>query len=185
MNSARSIQSLAQQASAYVTVSTSPASLPGYVDLDGPHDWISSALMVTAIETVTLPSRLRQIGGRQASLSLLAEMLDTDGKQNVFELAVSVPQRMFSEQANGSADGGKSTLATEDTERPLADSPHTAPAVLDIRFATELLRRSQGTSAHIFSQALIQRGLIDNSEVVGGTDQIMGAYPSTDSVVQK
>jgi len=69
INAARSIQSLAQQASAYVTASSLPSALPSYVNLNPVNDWTSSALIATAIETITLPSRLRDSGGRQASLS--------------------------------------------------------------------------------------------------------------------
>ena len=179
MNSARSIHSLAQQASAYMTTSTVPASLPEYVKLDPFDDWTSSALMATAIETVTLPSRLREAGGRQASLSLLEDMLNTDGKQNIFELAASVPQRMFSTTANGSADEETPSTSNGNGEISHADA-FQPDLVLDIRYATELYRRSRGTGPHIFSRAVIQRGLIGHSEAVAAS-----AEPNTDAVVEK
>ena len=179
MNSARSIQSLAQQASAYMTTSTIPALLPDYVKLDPFADWTSSALMAMAIETVTLPSRLREAGGRQASLSLLEDMLNTDGKQNIFELAASVSQRMFSTTVNGSANEETPSVFNGHSEVPPADSIQPDP-VLDIRYATEPSRRSQGTNPHTFGRAITQRGLIGHSEAVAASTE-----PNTDAVVEK
>jgi hypothetical protein len=187
------MQSLAQQASAYVTTSTIPSLLPGYVNLDPVNDWTSSALMATAIETVTLPSRLRELGGRQASLSLLVDMLNTDGRQNIFELAASVPWRTSSGHEDGPAGDGMPGFSNEHANTSLAHSSQTnresnsakGTPKLDINFATELSNHSQGTDAHIFSQAVIQRGLIGNSDARNTTDRIMRPLPSSDTVVEK
>jgi hypothetical protein len=185
INSARSIQSMAQQASAYNTATTLPASLPGYVNLDQANDWISSALVATAIETVTLPSRFRPLGGRQASLSLLEDILNPDGRQNIFELTAGVPRRSLSNQNHvGSADEGTPSISNGHTEIPHADSSQAEPG-LEIKYATELPGRLQGPSPHMFSQALIQRGIVGNSDVVGTTEHNVGAGPIADAVVEK
>ena len=140
--------------------------------------------MATAIETVTLPSRLRQAGGRQASLSLLDDMLNTNGRQNVFELAASVPWRVPSAQRVGSTDGETPGFSNGHAEEPLADMSQTEP-VLDINYAAELSQRSQGTGPHIFGQAVIQRGLADNSEAANTVDHIVSGEASTDAVVEQ
>jgi hypothetical protein len=190
VNTARSIQALAQQASAYVAISTFPSSLPRYVNLDPINDWISSALIATAIETVTLPSRLRELGGRQASLSLLVDMLNIDGRQNLFELAASLPS---SAPENGYTGEGTSGFSNRHAETSLAHSSQTnrernlsqgTPAP-DIHYATKLSPHSQEIDPHIFSQAVIQRGLIGNNEAADSTDHNMGGIPNTDTVVEK
>jgi hypothetical protein len=158
--------------------------------LDLVNNWTSSALMAMAIETVTLPSRLRELGGRQASLSLLVDMLNTDGRQNIFELAAGVP---WSAQENGSAGEGMSGSPNGAADPSVSHSSQTnresnsAPGTpeLDIQYATKLSRQSQVTDAHIFSQAVIRRGLIGNGEAVNATDHIMSGIPSTDTVVEK
>lgn len=190
MNTARSMQTLAQQASAYITASTFPSSLPTYVNMNPVNDWTSSALMATAMETVTLPSRLRDIGGRQASLSLLVDMLNTDGRQNIFELSASVSS---STQGNGSAievtsgfsNGHTGQSRTRSSQANLESNSVHGTLELDIQYATKLSEQSQGTDPHIFSQVVLQRGLIGNNEAINPTGHNMSGMPSTDAVVEK
>ena len=148
------------------------------------NDWTSSALIATAIETVTLPSRLRDSGGRQASLSLLEDMLNTNGRQNVFELAAGVPWRTSSARENGSA--GRANLSVANPPQANRESmPAQHTPNLDIKYATELSQRSQGTDPHIFSQAVIQRGLIGSREEVNMTDHIVKGTTSPGTMVEK
>jgi hypothetical protein len=193
INAARSIQSLPQQASAYVTASSLPSTLPSYVNLNPVNDWTSSALIATAIETVTLPSRFRDSGGHQASLSLLEDMLNTNGRQNVFELAAGVPWRTSSARENDSAGQGRPGFSNGHANQSVANPPQAnregMPAQhtpgLDIKYATKLSQRSQGTDPHIFSQAVIQRGLIGSREEVNMTDHIVKGTTSPGTMVEK
>ena len=181
-----------QQASAFVTASSVPSALPSYVNLNPVNDWTSSALIATAIETITLPSRLRDSGGRHASLSLLEDTLNTNGRQNVFELAAGVPWRTFSARENGSVGQGRPGFSNEHANPSVANSPQanreSMPAQhtpdLDIKYATELSQRSQGTDPHIFSRVIIQRGLIGSREEVNMTDHIVRTTTSPDTVVE-
>ena len=171
---------MAQQASAYVIASSLPSALPSYVNLNPVNDWTSSALIATAIETITLPSRLRDSGGRQASLSLLEDMLNTNGRQNVFELAAGVPWRTSSAQENGSVGQGRHGFSNEHVNPSVAHSsqanresmPAQQTPDLSIKYATELSQRSQGTDPHIFNQVITQRGLTGSREGVNMTDHI-------------
>src|SRR5271163_2476224 len=54
INSARSMHALVQQASAFVNLSTRPASLPTYVHLEHHSEWFSTALTATAVESALL-----------------------------------------------------------------------------------------------------------------------------------
>ena len=181
-----------QQASAYVTASSVPSALPSYVNLNPINHWTSSALIATAIETITLPSRLRDSGGRHASLSLLEDTLNANGRQNVFELAAGVPWRTSSARKNGSVGQGRPGFSNEHANPSVANSPQAnrestlaqhAPD-LDIKFATKPSQRSQGTDPHIFSQAVVQRGLIGSREEVNMTDHIVGRTTSPGPVVE-
>jgi hypothetical protein len=149
--------------------------------------------MATAIETITLPSRLRDSGGRQASLSLLEDMLNTNGRQNVFELTAGVPWRTSSARENGSAGQGRPGFSNGHANPSAANPPQASresmPAQhtpdLDIKYATELSQLSQGTDPHIFSQAIIQRGLMGNREEVNITDHIVKRTTSPGTTVEK
>jgi hypothetical protein len=193
INAARSIQSLPQQASAYVTASSLPSALPSYVNLNPVNDWTSSALIATAIETVTLPSRLRDSGGRQASLSLLEDMLNTNGRQNVFELAAGVPWRTSSAQENDSAGQARPGFSNGHANPSAANPPQanreSMPAQhtpdLDIKYATKLSQQPPGTDPHIFSQAIIQRGLMSSREEANMTDHIAEGTTSPGTTVEK
>ena len=156
------------------------------------NDWTSSALMATAIETITLPSRLRDSGGRQASLSLLEDMLNTNGRQNVFELAGGVPWHTSSARENGSVGQGRPGFSNEHGNPSVANSPQanreSMPAQqtpdLDIKYATGLSQQSQGTDPHIFSQIVTQRGLTGSVEEVNMTDHIVRRTTSPGTVVE-
>lgn len=62
-NSARSLNEISPLTSAYVPIMSPPASLPSYVNGDLQSKWYSSALLSMALETVSLPTRLRQHNG--------------------------------------------------------------------------------------------------------------------------
>jgi hypothetical protein len=180
---------LAQQASAYVTASAFPSSLPRYVNLNPVNDWTSSALMAAAMETVTLPSRLRDLGGRQASLSLLVDTLNTDGRQNILELSVSVPSSaqgngVSMEVASGLSRGHAGQSRTRSSETAFESISMHGPLKLDIQYGTKLSEKLPERDAHIFSQAVIQRGLAGNNEVMKPTGQITSGMASTETVVE-
>ncbi len=98
-NAARSMRSLAQQSSAYINLNTAPQPVPGHINLRSRSQWLTSAFMCLAVESATLPSRLRGVGTRQASLSLLEDALNTNGAQKLFELQISVDTRSSATKA--------------------------------------------------------------------------------------
>ncbi|RMD40614.1 hypothetical protein DV735_g4519, partial [Chaetothyriales sp. CBS 134920] len=89
-NTARSLRSFAQQASAYIRLATQPGKLPSYVNLTGTSDWRTTALLCSGLETLTLPTRLHSEHSRYAPLSFFQDTLNVNGGQNLFELSMSV-----------------------------------------------------------------------------------------------
>ena len=117
-NAARSMRSLAQQSSAYISLNTDPKPVPAYVNLYSQSEWLTSALLCSAIESATLPSRLVGTATQQPSLSLLEDMLNTNGSQRLLELQMTVddahesrpdpqPNGMANGMSNGSSDAMK------------------------------------------------------------------------------
>ncbi|RMZ79270.1 hypothetical protein DV737_g3481, partial [Chaetothyriales sp. CBS 132003] len=116
-NTARSLRSFGQQSSAYIRLATRPANLPEYVNLTSASDWRTTALLCSALETLTLPTKLRAPRDRHASLSLLEDILNVNGDQKIFELSMSVKcqeaQTADRAATNGHVNG---TYADEEAE---------------------------------------------------------------------
>src|SRR5450755_845377 len=89
-NMARSINEISPQCSAYIPISDPPTRIPPYVSLDRQSEWQTTALLLTAIETMTLPSRLRLIQGKHGSLDALETVLNVNGNQKIFKLKSSI-----------------------------------------------------------------------------------------------
>ncbi|KAL1954794.1 hypothetical protein VTO42DRAFT_697 [Malbranchea cinnamomea] len=83
-NSARSINEISLQSSAYIPIMDPPRSLPTYLTADMRHKWHSSALLTMALETVTLPTRLRQYCGLGYWLT------DRDNHRKIFNLESAI-----------------------------------------------------------------------------------------------
>ncbi|KFZ18540.1 hypothetical protein V501_01166 [Pseudogymnoascus sp. VKM F-4519 (FW-2642)] len=88
-NTARSIAEVSSQASLYIPL-TIPSSLPSYTTLDPSSLWQASALLSTALETMTLPSRLHSRAGTRASLADTGAALNVNGTQNIARLQMSI-----------------------------------------------------------------------------------------------
>lgn len=90
-NVANSIAQLSGQASTVVPLALPEGKLPAGVDINARSPWHVSALMASAIETATLPSRLTRDHVKQpSSLADLAENLNAAGNQPLASLQMSL-----------------------------------------------------------------------------------------------
>ncbi|OBT40986.1 hypothetical protein VE00_08236 [Pseudogymnoascus sp. WSF 3629] len=113
-NTARSIAEVSSQASLYIPL-TIPSSLPSYTTLDPSSLWHASALLSTAVETMTLPSRLHARAGTRSSLADTGAALNVNGTQNIARLQMSIGEDPV---ANGESHGRED--AREGGDRRLA-----------------------------------------------------------------
>lgn len=89
-NEARSLHEISPQASMFIPITTNPSSLPAYVnDSDASSKWHSSALQMSALETLTLPSRLRNTNSARQTLASFEAALNNDGKRLIASLTSS------------------------------------------------------------------------------------------------
>jgi len=89
-NIARSVYEISPQASMYIPVTTNPSSLPSYINgFDASSRWHSSALQMSALETMTLPSRLRTTNSARQTLASFEATLNNDGKRLIANLSAS------------------------------------------------------------------------------------------------
>jgi hypothetical protein len=67
--------------------------LPKYVLLDPHSQWHVSALLSTALESMTLPLRLKLQDGSRQTLDQLVNALNINGNQNIAKLRMSIDQK--------------------------------------------------------------------------------------------
>lgn len=130
-NKARSLCSISQQASLYVPIIDLPNKLPGYLEVDRQSEWQKTALIASAIETVTLPSRLKPFQYFEAALA------GEDGTHTIFELQSSI---------NKINDGHTTTSSNEDE-----------PAKVETEFDIDFTYDGE-EKGHIFNQVQVSRG---------------------------
>lgn len=140
-NVAQSIYQMVPQASMYIPITTVPKSTPPYLsNFDANSSWHTSALQVAAIESITLPSRLRPTDSARATLDMFEATISNDGKRRIAQLDYTLthPSTLTSASANGHSGNdhrinGHSQTANDinDNDDPAADqdidlTPHRA-----------------------------------------------------------
>ncbi|MCJ1479093.1 mtDNA inheritance, partitioning of the mitochondrial organelle [Lambiella insularis] len=134
-NAARTLHDISTHASLYIPISKIPQNLPKYVSLDRTSAWHTSAVLMTAIESMTLPCRIRGEDEKRTAFHDFEAALNTNSNQHIAQLGLSVLSPMV-----GTTRGNK--LATGD------------PRVLNARIAHVLLEEdglgidSDSTSKH-------------------------------------
>lgn len=82
-NLAQTLHEIDSTASLHVPVSSTPANLPPYVQLDVSSPWHTSALQTAVLESITLPSRLRSTDSGRATFDQLETTLNNDGNRRL------------------------------------------------------------------------------------------------------
>lgn len=165
-NTARSLAEIAPQASIFVPMALPSANFPNYVKLDAKSEWHRSALFSTALESMTLPSRLRLHHSGRETLDQLSNALNINGNQNIAKLRMSITQKPMT---NGtSREGGLEVQAeSRDARLPAqdgranqgdADKNEDESTTFDMDFfpteTGEYVRgRQSSKKVHVFGQA--------------------------------
>ena len=90
INAATTINEMARNASLYVPLSIPAIQLPHYVHLNRDSQWHISALLSTALESMTLPSRLRPDQQRRGLLGDIEAGLNVNGNQSIAQLQCTI-----------------------------------------------------------------------------------------------
>src|SRR5271170_7564088 len=67
--------------------------LPSYVTIDPNSQWHVSGLLCTAMESMSLPSRLKARDGTHETLDRIAGALNVNGNQNIAKLRMSIDEK--------------------------------------------------------------------------------------------
>jgi hypothetical protein len=167
-NTARSISEIASQASLFIPM-TIPSTLPSYVTLDPVSQWHVSGLLSTALESMTLPSRLKLQHESRKNLDQLASSLNINGNQNIAKLRMSIDQKS---ELSGHHKPGRLEVHAQsrDFRMPsqdrhideLSQEEEDDPTTLDMEFfPAETREISRGRrsikESHVFGQAVTYR----------------------------
>ncbi|KAF2194815.1 tubulin nucleotide-binding domain-like protein [Zopfia rhizophila CBS 207.26] len=172
-NSARSLHMLAEQSSVYIPVSNSPVKLPSYVSMDTNSPWHIGAVQAVALESMTMPSRLRSSDGRRGTLVDMEETLNSTGKRRIAKLGLSV--------ADPGVLDGKSEASIAEAEKAGSMTSHRdesgnnnqlAEFDMDVFTKDYKIASTKGRKKdHIFGRAETSRGEWNVSEDGRGGDR--------------
>lgn len=137
VNKARSVYNISSQSSLYTPIIDPPRRLPSAFNVDLGSKWQTSALIASALESVTLPSRLRPYHDFEASLAGDA------GTHRIFELQSTIIQD--EPDAERRLDGTQGT----ETESSKVQTK------FDVDFSYDGL---ECKDPHIFNQVQVARG---------------------------
>ncbi|KAI9863321.1 MAG: mtDNA inheritance, partitioning of the mitochondrial organelle [Trichoglossum hirsutum] len=173
LNLARSLQGMSPQASLYVPLEIPPKPLPFYVSLDRESEWHRSGLLSTALETMTLPSRLEAVSERQVTLTQMEGCLNTNGSQKIacLQLSVLKPELQKPPGSNGSTAAANDPRQTGSLNKE--DAISAGPAALDMNLSpreTGWHQKGLSSKIHTFGQLEVVRSK------VGGMTSVDNSY---------
>lgn len=147
--------------------------LPAYVTLDRNSLWHVSGLISTALESMTLPSRLKAKDGTRETLDDLAAVLNVNGNQNIAKLQMSIRPTSKSAQQDNHGRSGRLAVHGQDADlrTPFREgwrdevemSGEAASNPMDIDFfpsnePNQDRRRQKSKTMHIFGEVQNFRG---------------------------
>ncbi|TPX12115.1 uncharacterized protein E0L32_007230 [Thyridium curvatum] len=162
-NKAQTLTEAYKQASLLVPVSIPERPLPRNISLDLASRWHTSALLATAIESVTLPSRLKHAQDRDA-MGTITDLLNVMGKQTVASLSMSLQPSSHDHPAAPAVSG--------DTH-PEGAAAESLSLDIDFSPPDELPQQSSRQNGHkqarVFGQVVTSRGPVIKDEAAETT----------------
>lgn len=172
LNAAKTTYEVSPLASMYIPMVAPPPRIPSHVSMIRESEWYTSALLAIALETATMPSRLRGLNGMRERLGGMEAIINTNGNQNIANLALSVTgsDSLDEEQPRNGSEVKDQRLPRRrstnhnDLAGSLGVSSQTADD--EIHFSPEqVVTRKQGLkAAHVFGATIMTRGGTDPSE---------------------
>ena len=172
LNVARTIKEISMHGSMYIPLATPTGQLPACLHLDHNSHWHRSALSSLAVETTTLPSRLRSNGGKRGLLGDLEAALNVNGNQRIAQLRCRVLDPDIEIPDTVSDEGKDNRIPSAVRRKTLKedDVPDVLPG-LDMNFMGMDIQSTLQSSDHIFGAIEQKRGAhgaptteIDNDE---------------------
>jgi hypothetical protein len=146
----------------YIPLTTLPDVLPSYINLNASSKWHTSALQLLAMESMTLPTRLRLGQQGRSSFADIETLLNNDGNRRVAQLNMSIKDPADLEgETNGHATQHDSRMNGYTNGNHSHDDAETKDLDIDMQPKTANLTGERGPSksrTHVFSQLQSLRG---------------------------
>ncbi|PMD23979.1 tubulin nucleotide-binding domain-like protein [Hyaloscypha hepaticicola] len=164
-NIARSLSEIAPQASLFIPMTLPTAKLPPYVTIDPQSPWHVSGLLSAALESMSLPSRLKMTNGSRQTMDRLISALNINGNQNIAKLRMSVDQTAAPNghhrpgRLDAPVESRDPRLRSQDrSDQNLPADGESALTTFDMDFfpvetGEQTRRRSSNKEPHVFGQA--------------------------------
>lgn len=170
-NTAKSVSEIIPQTSLFIPMTLPSTRLPGYIKLDASSPWEVSGLFSSAMESVTLPSRLKPQNGTRQTLDHLASTLNVNGRQNIAKLRMTMKQKsetVINDTIHTGTNGHYNTTDTRISSAAISSRGEDMPAENDTAsfdmdfFPTETGEQIRGPrksgKVHVFGQVENYRG---------------------------
>ncbi|RDW71339.1 tubulin nucleotide-binding protein [Coleophoma cylindrospora] len=172
-NTARCISEISTQASLFIPL-TLPSRLPTYVNMNIRSSWHVSGLLSAAMESMTLPSRLKSGTPSRELLDHTGNALNINGNQTIARLRMSIQQKPEAESTRINGDRHQPPdirAQSRDTRMPTRNQSKASPEagdkddpdVFDMDFFPANIQevagaRGMSKKPHVFGQAENWRG---------------------------
>ena len=171
-NTARMINEMSTLASMYIPMSIPLTKLPQYVLFDRNSQWHSSALLSVALESVTLPTRLRRGVGKRWFLDDIEAALNVNGNQRMAQLQCSIldPEdaALVSAISYGSIDdrapSGNNNMLDREHELRFAESRFDMDFTCDNTRSASRLATQHNVWDHVFSAIESSRTKVETAK---------------------
>lgn len=166
VNAAMTINKMASHASLYIPMSIPTSPLPNYVHMNRDSQWHTSALLSAALESMTLPSRLRPDTQKRRLLGDIEAALNVNGNQRMAQLECSILAPEDEPPKTTNSHRIRDDRARSDMNRPMMeeDGPGATKSHLDLNLSDgnlgsfSSLSRQQRASDHTFGAVECIRG---------------------------
>lgn len=171
LNSSRSLSAIAPNSSVYVPIPSDARNEPPYLRVDRTA-WQTSALQAAAIESYTLPSRLRPVDGRRFMLGDMEMAINRDGMRRIAELELSAtdPSELSASTNNGTVQ--RDSRMTNGANDNFSDSKANTE-----RYDIRLFGSRLGTQAHTVNGHANGR-----DHIFGRVESLRGDWKSPDEI---
>jgi hypothetical protein len=144
------------------------------VSFERQSEWQTTALLSTAIETMTLPARLRSIQGKRESLDELETVLNVNGNQRIFGLQSSIGHENVvnahsANERRSMMNGHPKDSRGQEFENSLEHD--STEASYDIDFTPDVLGTMQPRRVHYFGRVEVDREAFPGHEVSTSQDE--------------
>lgn len=158
-NLAQSMYYIDGSASMHIPISLTTAGVPSYLSFDDSSSWHRSAVQAATVESVTLPSRMRQSDIAYATFDQMETTLNNDGNRRIVasEFSVDDPSNLQLQNGTAAKDSRMTNGVTE-------EDGETDPTTLDmdmfagVRGFSNDSGRRLGRRVHTFSAVESLRG---------------------------